>query len=856
MNPGMRTPPVATRLLPVAAVLCACFHTPVDAQTQDHADDAPKTCDLNLGRQPLERSLDQLIRQCDVELIYPSDIVKGVTARAIKGRYALDTGLQRLLDGTGLTYIRSGRDAVEIVRAAAAKEPPVRGASGKPEVAPQEVGDRKLAEVVITTTAQGLVATRAETPLSEIPQTISIISAEQMRQQNNASVADALSDAVGITAVQIDSQNQSYYSRGFIINTYHVDGGAALHEFPYQQNISTAALLSVPDIGEIDHIEVLRGADALFGASGNPGATINLVRKRPLDTFEIDTHSTAGSWNNYRQEIDVTGPLGVPEGALRGRLDAALSDRDFFYQSAFSGHENIFGVLEYDLTSRTLLTLGGSYHRDDGRPFEGGVPNFADGSDAHLPRGTAFTFDWERLYSQNREGYLQLRQNLGADWQLKANATALNGSVDYTLAQFRSAVDASTGTLSPGPASLYTLTPTLQRELSFDATVSGSAHWFGRREQLAFGVDYTHFRQDLLIVEPSGSFGPAQADAYDFNSTPYPNPRSPAASDFAGGESSNTVQTGIWASGLLQITTSWSVTAGLRVSDESGSGTIILRFLGNTFLLPKGRYAYVDKPTPYVGTMFALTSHYSLYASYADIYYSNSGEVSATRRLSPGDGVNIETGIKSSWRDGALTGSLALYTILQRGLASSDGSNTLTNSYQPYCCYVPSGRVESKGVDVELAGSVLPGWLIAAGYTFNNNRGLLPDYVYGGALSTQTPRHLLKAWTSWQLPGNWHRWSIGASLQAQSRNYALGLTCSLNSQGACLSGGLRHYFEAQPSYAVVSPRIAYQFGSRWQVALSVNNLFDRTYYQTISGPSGGNWYGDPRNFTVRVDGKF
>ena len=113
-------------------------------------------------------------------------------------------------------------------------------------------------------------------------------------------------------------------------------------------------------MGEIDHIEVLRGSDALFGANGNPGATVNLVRKRPLDTFEIDTHSVLGSWHNYRQEIDVTGPLGF-DGALRGRFDAAYSDRDYFYQGARSDHRSLFGVLEYDLTSQTLLTLGGSY---------------------------------------------------------------------------------------------------------------------------------------------------------------------------------------------------------------------------------------------------------------------------------------------------------------------------------------------------------------------------------------------------------------------------------------------------------------------------------------------------------------
>ena len=389
---------MATRFLPVAAALCACLtSTPAGAQPQDPAGDAHKTCDLNLDDQPLNRALEELVGQCDVQLIYPSEIAKGLRAPAIKGQYALEVALGRLLDGTGLTFIRYSADSIEIVRGAVTKDAHAHDdTSGKTAGAPPEVSDGKPPEVVITTTAEGLVATRAETPLSEIPQSVSIISAEQMRQQNNSSLADALSDAVGVTTVQIDSQYQAYYSRGFLINTYHVDGGASLHEFPYENASSTGALLSVPDIGEIDHIEVLRGSDALFGANGNPGATVNLVRKQPLDTFEIDTHSVVGSWNNYRQEIDATGPLAL-DGALRGRLDAAYSNRGYFYRGVFSEHENVFGVLEYDLTAGTLLTLGGSYQNNDSRPFEGGLPTFANGGDAHLARGTAFTFDWERL---------------------------------------------------------------------------------------------------------------------------------------------------------------------------------------------------------------------------------------------------------------------------------------------------------------------------------------------------------------------------------------------------------------------------------------------------------------------------
>ena len=496
-----------TRRLTVAAFLFAFFsHTYAAAQPQDPADDAHKTCNLDLDSQPLDRTLKGLVRQCDVQLIYPSEIATGLSAPPLKGQYALDTALHRLLDGTGLTFIRYGADAVEIMRAADAEVSRApEGTSTKTKRAPREFNDADSSEVVITTTAEGLVATRTETPLSEIPQSISIVSAEQMRQQNNASLADALSDAIGITAVQLDSQSQGFYSRGFLVNTYHVDGGAALRDFPYSAVESISALLGVPDMGEIDHIEVLRGSDALFGANGNPGATVNLVRKRPLDTFEIDTHSVVGSWHNYRQEIDVTGPLGF-DGALRGRFDAAYSDRDYFYQSARSDHRSLFGVLEYDLTSRTRLTLGGSYQWNNGVPFEGGLPMFADGSDAHLPRGTAFTFNWERFYSQNREGYFQFRQKLGTNWQLEADMTALNGSVDYTLGQFAATVTQSTGTLSSSPSGFYTVTPTLQRELSFAVTARGSADWLGRREQVAFGVDYTQFHQDLLGVTPCRAF--------------------------------------------------------------------------------------------------------------------------------------------------------------------------------------------------------------------------------------------------------------------------------------------------------------------------------------------------------------
>ena len=160
--------------------------------------------------------------------------------------------------------------------------------------------EQLLEEVVVVGMAEQLVATRVPTPLREIPQTVSIISPEQMRQQNDTDLADVLAHAPGITMVRTSSLDQDFYSRGYQIASFHVDGGAALNP-----RIDPELLfLSTPDLSEFDHIEVLRGADALFGGNGNPGGTVSLVRKRPRDAYNLDCNASGGSWDNYRVEAE------------------------------------------------------------------------------------------------------------------------------------------------------------------------------------------------------------------------------------------------------------------------------------------------------------------------------------------------------------------------------------------------------------------------------------------------------------------------------------------------------------------------------------------------------------------------
>jgi outer membrane receptor for ferric coprogen and ferric-rhodotorulic acid len=109
---------------------------------------------------------------------------------------------------------------------------------------------------------------------------------------------------------------------------------------------------------------------------------------------------------------------------------------------------------------------------------------------------------------------------------------------------------------------------------------------------------------------------------------------------------------------------------------------------------------------------------------------------------------------------------------------------------------------------------------------------------------------LLKIWSSTRLPGALQGWTVGGTLHAQSANYSVGYGCPF----AGCTGPLQYFYETQAAYAVADARLEYNLGSHWRLALSVNNVFDHTYYQSLGVPSNGNWYGDPRNYTFTVTG--
>jgi len=387
---------------------------------------------------------------------------------------------------------------------------------------------------------------------------------------------------------------------------------------------------------------------------------------------------------------------------------------------------------------------------------------------------------------------------------------------------------------------VFTTHPNRHTQISFDATVTGTFSLFGLRADTALGGDIVRLKMESATESYSG-LGP-ETNPYEYDPRQFPNPRESGMAPWINHDGySQLDKYGVYASLRVHFGEAWSGTAGARVS----SNQYTFKTHGDSvFGGPFEGLDRVDESkvvTPFVGLMFESSDHLSWYASYAQMYQNKHVPLFVLTELpdiGPVRGTNAEVGVKGTWRNGAVNGSLVAYDVKQKNILIDDLVNLLE--------YLPSSR-KSHGVDLELQGELRPGWKIGGGYTWNIN-----ENEEGMPLSRSTPRHLLKLWTDKRLSGALERWTVGGSLHAQSAiNDSDEVLCPRQLRGEYCEVNVIE----EASYAIVDLRGGFEFGPNWKLALSVNNVFDKVYNQTWANLFH-NWYGEPRNFMLRLDGSF
>lgn len=206
----------------------------------------------------------------------------------------------------------------------------------------QVVGDLSKTEGTGSYTADRMnTATGLGLSIKETPQSVSVISNQLIKDLNLKDVNSALQYAPGI-AVRNDTGRLRINSRGFDVDNIQEDGIASSVSSSVQGPLGYSKEFT--DLEFYDRVEVLRGAAGLTQSNGEPGGTVNLVRKRPTSEFAFNTSINLGSWDNYRGTFDISNALNE-SGSVRGRLIGVLSKMVHISTTTMAGAERWAGYL-------------------------------------------------------------------------------------------------------------------------------------------------------------------------------------------------------------------------------------------------------------------------------------------------------------------------------------------------------------------------------------------------------------------------------------------------------------------------------------------------------------------------------
>ncbi|WZJ98480.1 TonB-dependent siderophore receptor [Pseudomonas sp. LPD2] len=796
----------------------------------------------NLPAAPLAQALNRFAEQSGISLPYTPNMVEGKQAQAVNGEMPADMALHLLLEGTGLTATQAADGNWSL-------QPLTNDGGSALELGSILIEGQGMGMMTENTgsytTEKVSIGSKTPTSLRQTPQSVSVITHQVIEEQRMTDLADAMKITPGITVKNNNFRLSDFYSRGFKVENIQIDGAA-----PMALGTTSGSFYSNKnyDMVEFDHVEILRGSSALFGGTGDPGGMINLVRKRPLDTYQLKVDLSAGSWDNYRTQFDVTGPLGF-DGKLRGRLVAAYTDRQYMLDDRATEKPIVYGILEADITPDTMLTVGGRTERIHETGSGTGLPRYATGADLGLSRNTSLTESWAYLDGRSQEVFAKVDHKFNDDW--KANVTytqTLDSGFGKSAFNF--------GSVNPvtldGPAWSGNVNQYRSDQKLWDANIAGKFQAFDLHHEFLMGVDYQKITSQWEgTMQSAGSGG--GIDVFDPSSTPWPMPAT--NKDFYRDYSPNTqTQYGLYSTLRLQLAEPLHLIVGARAQRYKFEQLYRARSNGVWSVQSDIDTREPTKLVPYGGLVYDLNDEWSTYVSYSEIYKPQQNKLQGPlpgSSIEAMKGKTYETGIKGELFNGAVNVSFALYYTKRNNEAVVDPNYTLTNVlFGGNCCYLTQGEVVSKGIDMELTGEILPDWNVLAGYTYNNNRNRQDNTAF----SSITPKHQFKLWSTYQLPGQFHDFKVGGGAIVQSANLVNGTASVIDSAGNVLRNEAYDY--RQGGYAVWNALVEYKIDDHWTLAYNANNIFDKTYYATLGSSASGNWYGEKRNHMLTLRGTF
>ncbi|WP_053158695.1 TonB-dependent siderophore receptor [Pseudomonas sp. P1.8] len=678
------------------------------------------------------------------------------------------------------------------------------------------------------TTGSTSSATGLPLSIRETPQSVTVITRQQMDDRGVQSISDALRNTPGISTQKYDSDRTEFSARGFAITNFQYDGVNIPYDGVYGENPNNG-----DDASSLDRIEIVKGATGLMTGSGDPSATVNLIRKKPTKEFKASISGTVGSWDAYRGVGDISGSLNET-GSVRGRFVGAYSDKNS-YQDHYSQKKDLFyGVLEADLTPDTLLTFGidKSSTTPRGSSWTGNPVYFSDGGRTDFSRHFNPGADWSRRDFDDITYFASLEQALANDWKFKASLDQKTTDHDTRLASASGGnPDRATG---EGMFLYWGRWEGHRVQNTADVNVTGPFSLGGREHELVAGFMASHSRQTGATYDTS-AFEMVPGSIYDWNGD-LPEQDFPKNGKYERTQSQN----GLYLATRLHATDDLSIILGSRLSTFKYNEDYSY-YPGAGLDDTHASYKEHGVVTPYAGVVYDLDDTYSVYASYTSIYQPQTYKDAAGSTLAPVEGDSYEAGLKAAYFDGRLNASLAFFRIEQDNVAESIGTNAVTNEG----IYKAIDGATTKGVELELAGEVADGWNVSAGYTYARTRDAEEQRIYGFPLSTTKPEHVVRTFTTYRLPGALDQVTVGGGISWQSEFYGKIYSPTVGDYTRIKQGG----------YTLVDLMSRYKYDEHLSFTLNANNVFDKRYLTGL-GNFDTTYYGEPRNVMLTTKWDF
>ncbi|OOV98243.1 TonB-dependent siderophore receptor [Pseudomonas sp. MF4836] len=640
-------------------------------------------------------------------------------------------------------------------------------------------------------------ATKTDTALRDIPQSISVIPASVLTDLGSNHVERALEFAGGVS-----KQNNfggltlyEYSVRGFTTSEFYKDGFSANRGYP-----------STPDAANIERIEVLKGPAASLYGRGDPGGTVNIVTKKPQPEAFATLQTSAGSWDRYRTALDLNTPLDE-QGKLLSRVNLAVEDNHSFRDHVDSKRVFVAPSFSWQLDPDTRLTLESELVRHSST-FDRGIvaPN---NRWSGVSRST-FLGEPNDGDIDNHNNLLQaaLEHQLNDAWSLRLASHYKQGQLWGFASESRP--------LNPNGHSVnrrYRERDTSWHDSISQLELRGRFDLGSWQHELLIGSEYEDYRKNERVTTRAG--GDYAIDIYHPVYGQTKPAGLPSGTDFFEHVRSQALNL------QDQIIFSERLRGLIGVRFEHFEQAIDNHVSGRT-----SRQTH-DALTQRVGLLYQLTPQLGLFANASTSFKPNNGLDAAGKSFTPEEGVGYEAGLKSELFDERLSATLAAFHIEKKNVLALDPGTDSSRAM---------GRARSQGVDLQLSGQLTDAVRVIGALAYIDAEVTKGDQaIPAGSRILGVAKRSGSLLGVYEFQNGWLRGSdAGAAFTYVGDR----------------SGEAGGRFEL-PAYHTVDLLAHYKASDELTLGLNLNNLFDEKYYER----SYSNYWvnpGEPRNFTVSL----